>query len=57
MIDNILTMKALLASLTLSLIAGKALAVQPLQKIAFGSFHVFRKIMLRMDAWLNFFKP
>jgi hypothetical protein len=50
-------MKALLASLTLSLIAGKAIAVQPLQKIAFGSSHVFRKIMLRMDTWLNFVKP
>ena len=24
---------------------------------AFGSAHVFRKIMLRMDTWLNFVKP
>jgi len=24
---------------------------------AFGSSHVFRKIMLRMDTWLNFVKP
>jgi len=24
---------------------------------AFGSSHLFRKIMLRMDTWLNFVKP
>ena len=37
MIDNVLTMNALLALFTLSVIAANAIAVQPIQNIAFGS--------------------